>query len=93
VPEAEIFFWTFMVQGKVTEADTPTIWLGVTPSGLISNPPPSSPHVYAGCASCHNPPTLSDFGQAAFVLAYIPSGASRTKTAELIEMPFGTQVG
>jgi len=42
VPE-EIFFWTFMVQGKITEADTPTIWLGATPSGLISDPPPSFP--------------------------------------------------
>jgi len=30
VPE-EIFFWTFMVQGKTTEADTPTIRLGATP--------------------------------------------------------------
>jgi len=36
----------FMVQGEISEADTPTIWLGATPSGLISNsdPPPSSPH-------------------------------------------------
>jgi len=32
VPE-EIFFWTLMVHGKITEADTPTIRLGVTPSG------------------------------------------------------------
>ena len=39
----EIFFWTFMVQGKITEADTPTIWLGGTPSGLISSPPPLFP--------------------------------------------------
>jgi len=35
--------WTFMVQGKITEADTPTIRVGVTPSGLTSDPPPSSP--------------------------------------------------
>ena len=33
----------FMVQGKITKADTPTIWLGATPSGLISDPPPSIP--------------------------------------------------
>ena len=32
-----------MVQGKITEADTLTIWLGATPTGLISGPPPSSP--------------------------------------------------
>ena len=32
-----------LVQGKITEADTPTIGLGAIPSGLISDPPPSSP--------------------------------------------------
>ena len=26
------FFWTFMVQEEITEADTPTIQLGATPS-------------------------------------------------------------
>ena len=51
-----------MVQGKITEADIPTIQLGATPSKLISDPPPSSPHFYAGCPSCHNPPTLSWLG-------------------------------
>jgi len=30
-----------MVKGKVTEADTPTIWMGDTPSGLIHDPPPN----------------------------------------------------
>jgi len=33
----------FMVQQKITEADTLTIRLGAAPSGLISDPPPSSP--------------------------------------------------
>jgi len=42
VPE-ESFFWTFMVQGKITEADTLTIRLDDTPSGLIHGPSPSSP--------------------------------------------------
>jgi len=58
----EIFSWTFMVQEKIIEADTLTIWLGATPSGLNSNPPPSPPHFYARCPSCHNPPTLSWLG-------------------------------
>jgi len=49
----------FMVQGKIAEADTPTIRLGTTPSGLINDPPPSSPRLYAGCPSCRNPTTLS----------------------------------
>jgi len=52
----------FMMQGKITEADTLTIWLTATPSGLISDPPPSSPCFYAGCPSLGNPPTLSWLG-------------------------------
>jgi len=52
----------FMVQGKVTEADTPSFRLGATPSRLISYLPPSSPHFDAGCPSCGNPPTLSWLG-------------------------------
>jgi len=44
----------FMVQGETSQADTPTIWLGATPYGLISNPPASS-HLYAKCPSRRNP--------------------------------------
>jgi len=46
-----------MAQEKITEADTLTIRLGVTPSGLISDPPPSFSHFYAG-----RPPDLSWLG-------------------------------
>jgi len=53
--QKKIFFWTFMVEGRITVADTPTIQLGATPSGQISNPSPTSPHFYAGCPSCRNP--------------------------------------
>jgi len=42
VPEEKILL-DFMVQGEISEADIPTIRLGATPSGLISDPPPSSP--------------------------------------------------
>jgi len=35
--------------------------VGATASGLINNPP-SSPHFYARCPSCRNPPTLSWLG-------------------------------
>jgi len=38
----------FMVQGKITEADTSTIRLDATLSGLLVPLPPSSPHFYAG---------------------------------------------
>jgi len=51
-----------MVQGKITEVDTPTVQLGATPSELVSDPPPSSPHFYVGCPSCCNPPNLSWLG-------------------------------
>jgi len=51
VPE-EIFSWTdFMLQGKISEADTPTMRLGATPPGLISDPPPFILHLYTRCPS------------------------------------------
>jgi len=34
VPEEN--FWTLWCKGRLTEADTPTIRLGATPSGLAS---------------------------------------------------------
>jgi len=34
VPEEN--FWTLWCKGRLTEADTPTIWLGATPSRLTS---------------------------------------------------------
>jgi len=36
----------FMVQRRISEADTLKIRLGVTPSLLISDPPPLSPHFF-----------------------------------------------
>jgi len=47
-------FWTLWCKGRLTEADTPTIWLGATPSGLTSVHL-HHPHVFlrAGCPSCH----------------------------------------
>jgi len=38
------------------------IQLGASPSGLISNPLPSSPYFYTGCPSCRKPPNLSWLG-------------------------------
>ena len=49
----------FMVHGKISEVGTQTIWLGTTPSRLISDPPS---HFYTRCPSCHNPPILSWLG-------------------------------
>jgi len=52
-------FLDFLVQGLITEADTVTIQQGTTPSRLISDLSPSSPHFYARCPSWCKPPTLS----------------------------------
>jgi len=35
-PMPEENFWTLWCKGRLTEANTPTIWLGATPSGLTS---------------------------------------------------------
>ena len=75
VPE-EIFFWTLMVQGKTTEADTLTIRMDVTPSGLISNPPPSSPlRIFTlDALPAATLPLYPGLGQAPDMLACIRSG-------------------
>jgi len=41
-----IISWILMVQGKITEVDTPTVQLGATRSELISESPPSSPPIF-----------------------------------------------
>jgi len=64
------FLLDFMVQGEIS----PTIRLGATPSGLISNQPPLSPHFYTGCSSCRRLPVYCGLGQAPNMLACIPSG-------------------
>jgi len=53
-PVPEENFWTLWCKGRSTEADTPTIRLGATPSRLttthLHHPPYFS---QAGCHSCH----------------------------------------
>ena len=53
-PVPEENFWTLWCKGRLTEADTPTIWLGATLSVLTSAhlylPPPI--FLQAGCPSC-----------------------------------------
>jgi len=72
VPEKNLLL-DFTVQGDISEADTLTIRLGATPSGLISEPPPPSAHFYAGCPSCHNPPYLFWLGTGTkYVLEKVP---------------------
>jgi len=72
VPEKS-FFCALMVQGKITEADTPTIQLGDTPSGLISGPPPSSPIFTPDALPAATLPLYPGMGQAPNMPACTPS--------------------
>jgi len=68
-----------MLQGKITEAGTPTIPLDATPSGLISDPPPSSPHFFTpdrDALAAATLPLYSGLGQAPDMLACIPSSVT-----------------
>ena len=62
------------MQGEIAEADTPTIQLGTTPSGLISDPPPSSPHFTPDALPAATLPIYRGLGQAPDMLVCIPSG-------------------
>ena len=53
-PVPEENFWTVWCKGRLTEADTLTILLGATPSGLTSASTIPLPYsLQAGCPSCH----------------------------------------
>jgi len=65
------------VQWKTTEADTSTIWLGATLSGLINDPPPSVHHppiFMPDALPAATLPIYPGLGQAPDMLACIPSG-------------------
>jgi len=47
-PVPEENFWTSWCKGRLTEADTLTIQLGTTPSGLTSAHLHHSPHIFTG---------------------------------------------
>jgi len=52
-PMPEENFWTLWCKGNLTEADTQTIRLGATPSGLSSAHLHHPPHfLQTGCPSC-----------------------------------------
>ena len=67
-PVPEENFWTLWWKGRLTEADTLTIWLGATPASLTSPPPPSPHFLQAGCPSCR--PTNSVKALKATILQY-----------------------
>jgi len=70
--------WTFMVQAKISEADTPTISLGASPSRLISDPPPSNPIFTPDALPAATLPLYPGLGQAPSMLACISSDALNT---------------
>jgi len=39
-------FWTLWCKGRLTEADTPTIRMGATPSGLVTSAHLHHPHIF-----------------------------------------------
>jgi len=57
-PVPEENFWTLWCKGRLTEADTPTIWLGATPSGLtrahLHHPPYFLQAGYPSCRPSKN---------------------------------------
>jgi len=66
----------FMVQGEISEADIPTVRLGATPSGLISDPPPSSPIFTPDALPAKTLPVYRGLGQAcwlAYPVVWLPS--------------------
>jgi len=64
-----------VVQGKITEADTPTIQMGATPSGPISDPPPTStPICMPNALPATTLPLYPGLGRAPNMLAFVPSG-------------------
>jgi len=72
VPEE--ILWTFMVQGRITEAETPTIQPVASPTRLISDPPPPSPIFMLDALPAKTLPLYPDLGQAPNMLACITSG-------------------
>jgi len=63
-----------MVQGKITKADTPTIWLGATPSGLTSAYLHHLPIFTPDALSTATLPLHPGLGPAPNMLACVPSG-------------------
>jgi len=56
-------FWIFWCKMKITQSDTPTIWMDCHPLQTNWCPYLCHPHhFYARCPSWHNPPNLSWLG-------------------------------
>jgi len=67
------------MQEKITEADTLTIWLRTTPSGLISDPPQHPPIFNPDALPAATLPLYPGLGQAPNMLACVPDGMITTQ--------------
>jgi len=86
VPEEN--FWTLWCKGRLTEADTLTIWLGATPSGLTSahlHHPPI--FLQAGCPSCCPTNSIKALKATALKATYIVVKEQKT-IIKLCMVPF-----
>jgi len=63
-----------MMQGKITEADTPTIRMGASPTGLISDHLHHPPIFTPNALLVPTLPLFRGLGQAPNMLACIPNG-------------------
>jgi len=79
------------LQGKLSEADTPTIQVGVTPSGLISDPPPSSAILTPDAIPGATLPIYPGLEQAANrpVLACLPVAMKQWNDQQAARVPAG----
>jgi len=58
-------FWIFVEQGKIMEAEAPTVPVDATPTETDGTPTPKPPSYYAGCPSCRiTLPIYPGLGQA-----------------------------
>jgi len=83
------------MQWKILKADTPTIRLHATPSGLISDPTPSSPIFTPDALAAATLPIYPGFGQAPNMMACIPSGVVQNNkvTDNLTRVSFQDMMG
>jgi len=80
-PVPEWNFWTLWCKGRLIEADTLTIWLGTTPSGLTSAHLHHSPiFLRDGCPSCR--PTNSVKALKALPTYWLSTGSSSLSLAQ-----------
>jgi len=65
-------FWIFVEQGKITEAEEPTVWVGATPSELTAPHPHNLPHFTLDALPVATLPIYPGLGQAPIYAGLVP---------------------